>query len=116
METALVITFLTVWVISLFALIVYFVRKDDPHKRERNDLRRYSAYRDEVNTKRSVWQRAGVTPPGKEFSPIGKACWAWILLSLVAAFICTGFNFIIAIIAVFCASFIAEGMGWKDPN
>lgn len=116
METALAITFLAVWIISLLALIVYFVRKDDPQRREQNSFQRYSAYRDEVNTKRSVWQRAGVAPPGKEFSPIGKASWTWILLSMLVAFIWSGFNSIIAIIALFSAGFIAEGMGWKNSD
>jgi hypothetical protein len=49
----------------------------------------------------------------RSFPPFGKGIWAWILLTMLIFLICSGFNLLIGIIMMFCAMFIAEGMGWK---
>lgn len=116
MEATIYIILMIGWVISLFILIRYYVGKDDPAKREQNYMRRYMAYKDELKTKHSVWQRGGTTPPGKEFSPVGKGIWAWIILSLIGMFVLSGLNFFFAIFAMICCFFISEGMGWKSSN
>jgi hypothetical protein len=116
METTIIIILLIGWVISLFILIAYYVGKDDPAKREQNDMRRHTAYINELKTKHSVWQRGGTPRPGKEFSPVGKGIWAWIILTLIGTFVLSGLNFLIAIFAMICCVFISEGMGWKNSG